>query len=82
MNGIKKEQEEESRLREAAGKAEWAHQIRSYVLHPYKMVKDHRTNVETADTEAVLDGDLDPFVEGYLRWKSKERDLSAQLNKE
>lgn len=47
--------------------AEWGSQIRSYVLHPYQMVKDHRTNHETAATETVLDGDLDPFVYAYLQ---------------
>ena len=54
-------------LRGEYTKAEWGSQIRSYVLHPYQMVKDHRTEFETGNTQAVLDGDLDPFMESYLR---------------
>ena len=48
----------------------WGSQIRSYVLQPYTMVKDHRTGVETANAGAVLDGDIDKFMGGYLKWKA------------
>jgi peptide chain release factor 2 len=48
-------------------KASWGNQIRNYILHPYKLVKDLRTNVESNDPEAVLNGDLDQFIEAQLR---------------
>jgi peptide chain release factor 2 len=57
-------------LRGEYTKAEWGSQIRSYVLHPYQMVKDHRTEYESGNTQAVLDGDLDAFMEAYLRANS------------
>lgn len=65
-----KHREQKEKIEELRGeyqKAEWGSQIRSYVLHPYHMVKDHRTEFEVGNTEAVLDGDLDPFIESYLR---------------
>ncbi len=65
-----KEREKAEKLADLRGeytKAEWGSQIRSYVLHPYQMVKDHRTNYETGNAAAVLDGDLDGFIEAYLR---------------
>ncbi len=64
------EQKRREQLAELKGehvKAEWGSQIRSYVLHPYQMVKDHRTEYETGNTAAVLDGRLDEFMEAYLR---------------
>jgi peptide chain release factor 2 len=65
-----KEEQQAEELAEIKGdhvKAEWGSQIRSYVLHPYQMVKDHRTDVEVGNAQAVLDGDLDQFIESYLR---------------
>jgi peptide chain release factor 2 len=59
--------EEVASLRGEYTKAEWGSQIRSYVLHPYQMVKDHRTDHEWGNTQAVLDGDLDDFMEAYLK---------------
>jgi peptide chain release factor 2 len=51
----------------AKGEIAFGSQIRSYVLHPYQMVKDHRTNYEVGNIQAVLDGDIDGFIEEYLR---------------
>lgn len=62
-----KQQAEFEELKGEHVSAEWGNQIRSYVLHPYQMVKDMRTNHETGRAEAVLDGDLNPFIESYLR---------------
>jgi peptide chain release factor 2 len=64
-------EEERAILRGEYTKAEWGSQIRSYVLHPYQMVKDHRTDFQSGNTQSVLDGDLDGFMEAYLRHGGK-----------
>lgn len=75
MSRLAQKQKEE-KLAKAASvekkKIEWGSQIRSYVLHPYKMVKDHRTSVESPQPDLVLDGDLMNFIESYLIWSGKK----------
>lgn len=71
-----KREEEEARLAAIEGtkkKIEWGSQIRSYVFHPYNMVKDHRTDYETSDTQGVMDGDLDDFIKAYLMQSSNQK---------
>ena len=72
MVAAKVEEEQAAELDAIAGKQAqvgWGSQIRSYVLQPYQMVKDLRTDIESGNVAAVLDGDLDEFMEGYLRWR-------------
>lgn len=65
----KKEQEKIEGEKKEIG---WGSQIRSYVLHPYKLVKDHRTNWEVGNADRVLDGDIDDFIKAYLQWQSQQ----------
>ena len=70
---LKKRQEKQAELEGQKKKIEWGSQIRSYVLHPYKMVKDLRTGHETSDTQAVLDGDLNDFMKVFLMGGGKDQ---------
>jgi peptide chain release factor 2 len=72
MIAAKAEEDRQAELDEIAGKQAqvgWGSQIRSYVMQPYQMVKDLRTEIETANVQAVFDGDIDMFVDGYLQWR-------------
>ncbi|CAN5188349.1 peptide chain release factor 2 [soil metagenome] len=72
--------EREERIESIRGEQmgiEFGSQIRSYVLHPYRMVKDHRTNLEVGNVDAVLDGDIDRFIEAFLRWRATGGDGST-----
>jgi peptide chain release factor 2 len=73
-----KEQEQLDKMQDIRGEIKeigWGSQIRSYVMHPYNMVKDHRTNAETGNVSAVMDGQLDIFVNAYLKWLKSKNNL-------
>jgi peptide chain release factor 2 len=67
---LRKQNEERDKVEANKRKIEWGSQIRNYVMHPYKLVKDIRTNIETSNVQAVMDGDLDQFIKGYLMLNS------------
>jgi peptide chain release factor 2 len=64
---IERQEQELLEIRGEQKEIGWGSQIRSYVFHPYSMVKDHRTNTESGNVQAVMDGDLDQFINAYLR---------------
>jgi peptide chain release factor 2 len=70
---LKKQEAELDAQRENHQDVAWGSQIRSYVLHPYQMIKDHRTNYETGNVQRVLDGELDNFIESYLKWNLERK---------
>ena len=78
---LKEQEQKKAQLRGEYQSAEWGNQIRSYVLHPYKLVKDHRTDYETTDAEGVLEGALEPFMEHYLRYELERSSRFEEANK-
>jgi peptide chain release factor 2 len=74
QRAVEEREQEKEELRSNQKDIAFGSQIRSYVLHPYQMVKDHRTGVETSNVEAVLDGELDPFIEAYLKEEGMEEE--------
>jgi peptide chain release factor 2 len=75
---LEKREAKQRQSYEAKNKIEWGSQIRSYVLHPYNLVKDHRNDHETSDARGVLEGDLDGFMEAYLKMRAEEAGTKSQ----
>jgi len=73
MQQQQKRDDERAKLYSDKGQIAWGNQIRSYVLAPYQMAKDHRTSFQTGNVQAVLDGELDGFIESYLRYRARQR---------
>jgi len=79
---MKKKREELQEVEDQKADIAWGSQIRSYVLHPYRMVKDHRTKVETGNVDAVLNGSLDKFITAYLKEKSRRKHSAERTGAE
>ena len=76
LSGAEKEEAKKDKAKAIQGEQKdvaFGSQIRSYVFHPYTMVKDHRTNYETGNGQAVMDGDLNPFINAYLQWELAQK---------
>lgn len=76
---MRKRNEAREQLESAKMKIEWGSQIRSYVLHPYKMVNDHRTELKITDADAVLNGEIDPFIKASLLQQLTQKDISKKI---
>lgn len=80
-----RKREKKEKIEEISGEKKdisWGNQIRSYILHPYNSIKDHRTNIETSNVSSVLDGELDMFVEAYIKWNYLNRTKGLQKTTE
>ena len=73
---IEKEKEKQKTLEDQKKDIAWGSQIRSYVFHPYNLVKDHRTKKETGNIQSIMDGDLDSFIRSFLLTKIQEKSLN------
>ncbi|KAB2950826.1 MAG: peptide chain release factor 2, partial [Rhizobiaceae bacterium] len=82
LHALKKQEAAEKMAKITGVKKEiaWGSQIRSYVMQPYRMVKDHRTGQETGNVEAVLDGNLEPFIEAYLSGKKSDKAKAMEVD--
>jgi peptide chain release factor 2 len=78
MLGQQKRDDELAKLYSSKGQIAWGNQIRSYVLQPYQLIKDHRTDYQVGNVQAVLDGQLDPFIDSFLRHRAQRRNQSEQ----
>jgi peptide chain release factor 2 len=67
-------EEEKREIEEKKSDIGWGHQIRSYILHPYQKIKDHRTDLEIGNVKSVLDGDIDSFINSYLRSEASKNE--------
>lgn len=74
----RKRDEELAKLYSSKGQIAWGNQIRSYVLQPYQMIKDHRTDHQTGNVQAVLDGEIEDFIDSYLRHRAQQKNKSEK----
>ena len=77
---MEKRRKELDEVEDSKAEIAWGSQIRSYVLHPYRLVKDHRTRVEVGDVDSVLDGGIDRFIEAYLKRRSREKSRRGRIS--
>ena len=77
---MEKRRKELDEVEDSKADIAWGSQIRSYVLHPYRLVKDHRTSIEVGDVDSVLDGEIDRFIEAYLKRRSREKSRRGRIS--